>query len=75
MVFNELTYKEKKKNKSMCICQVLCIRPFFSDTAIASRWTWALKSGNALKLFLIFFYIGELFNTATYPFWGINFFF
>ena len=59
----------------MCICQVLCIRPFFSDTALASRWTWALKSGNALKLFLIFFYIGELFNTATYPFWGINFFF
>ena len=24
-IFSELTYKEKRKKKSMCICQILCI--------------------------------------------------
>ena len=47
--------------------------------AIASRFqvlgmNLSLNSDNVLKLFLIFFHIGDHFNTATYQIWVINLF-
>ena len=46
---------------------------------IASRFqalgmNLSLSSDKVLNFFLIFFHIGEHFNTATCPFWGINLF-
>ena len=69
-----------KKNKSWVRISVFNELPSRGVLwSIASRFralgiNLSLSSDNFLKLFLIFFLIGEDFDTATHPFWGINLF-
>ena len=83
------------REKSMCICQVLCIRPsnrlyivkYKGSRSVSDLWNiilnivkvsvidrvpFELLECHVLKLFFIFFHIGEHFHTATGPFWGTD---